>query len=96
MDYEGYFWADHDERCHGPIDTADMREKYPDGFEWTCCGDLGSAGGCKRGRHQADPCKSKKGSYSSESEDEVEEDDDTDDEEEEDDEEDNEDQDRDG
>jgi hypothetical protein len=36
-DYEGDFWTDHDENCHGVIDTDDMREEYPEGFIWTCC-----------------------------------------------------------
>jgi TATA-binding protein-associated factor Taf7 len=68
-DYEGDFWADHDEDCHGPIDTARNREQYPDGFVWTCCEKLGSESGCQLGRHQSNPEKSKKGKYESESED---------------------------
>lgn len=27
-------WPDHDERCHGPIDTKANRRDYPHGFEW--------------------------------------------------------------
>ena len=26
------FWTDHDEDCHGEIDTEEMREEYPEGF----------------------------------------------------------------
>lgn len=68
MDWDGDFWADHDENCHGTIDTAEMREVYPGGFLWTCCDEDGTEDGCRRGRHQADPSKSMKGSYESEAE----------------------------
>jgi hypothetical protein len=34
-DYEA--WPDHDERCHGPIDTDDNKREFPDSFEWSCC-----------------------------------------------------------
>lgn len=61
-DDESDFWADHDENCHGTIDSDWAREEYPDGFVWTCCDRLGTAPGCKRGRHQSNPEKSKKGS----------------------------------
>jgi hypothetical protein len=74
-DYESYSWADHDEDCHGTIDTNEMREDFPDGFAWTCCDKLGSEPGCKRGRHQSNPEKSKKGMWESESENSEEEDD---------------------
>ena len=79
MYYDDDFWADHDENCHGTIDTEDMREEFPDGFQWSCCEQLGTEPGCKRGRHQADPSKSMKGSYISESEDGGDDDSDTDD-----------------
>ncbi|KAK5993806.1 hypothetical protein PT974_07243 [Cladobotryum mycophilum] len=67
VDYDGDAWADHDERCHGTIDTDEMREEHPDGFVWSCCDKSGEEKGCKFGRHQADPAKSKKESYESES-----------------------------
>lgn len=70
-DYESDFWADHDENCHGTINTDEMREEFPDGFEWTCCEQLGSAPGCKLGRHESNPEKSKKGKYVSDSEDNI-------------------------
>ncbi|KAH7067471.1 hypothetical protein BKA63DRAFT_570770 [Paraphoma chrysanthemicola] len=36
-DYDGDFWADHDERIHGIIDSEESREEYPEGFVWDCC-----------------------------------------------------------
>ena len=45
VDYDG--WPDHDERCHGPIDTKANRREHPDGFVWSCCGAQGTfAEGC--------------------------------------------------
>ncbi|KAH6842187.1 hypothetical protein B0I37DRAFT_329367 [Chaetomium sp. MPI-CAGE-AT-0009] len=67
-DYDGDFWADHDERCHGVIDTDAMREEFPDGFVWDCCEKLGSEPGCRKGRHESHPDKKYK-RYESESED---------------------------
>ncbi|KAF5607006.1 uncharacterized protein FSUBG_5464 [Fusarium subglutinans] len=55
------FWADHDEDCHGEIDTPEMREEMPDGFRWMCCDKLGGRKGCTKGKHQADPAKSRRG-----------------------------------
>ncbi|KAJ5025211.1 hypothetical protein J3E72DRAFT_386423 [Bipolaris maydis] len=56
-DYENDFWADHDEDCHGIIDTPEMREDYPEGFMWTCCNKLGDAPGCKQTRHHPNRAK---------------------------------------
>lgn len=67
-DYDGDFWADHDERCHGVIDTDTMREDFPDGFVWDCCNRLGSEPGCQKGYHESNPEK-KCGQYGSEAED---------------------------
>ena len=53
VDDENDFWADHDEDCHGTIDTPEMREEYPEGFFWNCCDKPGTAEGCTRGRHRA-------------------------------------------
>jgi hypothetical protein len=39
-------WPDHDERCHGPIDTKANRRDFPDGFEWSCCGGNAAAPSC--------------------------------------------------
>ena len=44
-------FADHDEDCHGPIDTPEMRDMYPECFIYTCCDQDGSSVGCKTGRH---------------------------------------------
>jgi hypothetical protein len=61
VDDSGDFWADHDEDCHGEIDTPEMREECPDGFKWSCCSKLGGAKGCTKGKHQADPARSQRG-----------------------------------
>ncbi|KAJ3958837.1 hypothetical protein N0V92_004591 [Colletotrichum tropicale] len=61
VDDEGDFWADHDEDCHGKIDTDEMREEFPDGFRWDCCGQTGDAEGCHRGAHRSDQLVSKDG-----------------------------------
>ncbi|KAK3935499.1 hypothetical protein QBC46DRAFT_397417 [Diplogelasinospora grovesii] len=62
MDDDSSAWYDWDERCHGTMDSKENRKLYPDGFVWTCCDEEGSAPGCKYGRHQSNPEKSKKGS----------------------------------
>jgi hypothetical protein len=30
-------WPDHDENCHGPIDTEENRRDYPGSFIYPCC-----------------------------------------------------------
>jgi hypothetical protein len=57
VDWAGDSWADHDENCHGPIDTPEMREEFPDGFIWNCCDETGEAEGCKKARHRPDRTK---------------------------------------
>lgn len=48
------FWADHDEDCHGEIDTDEMREEFPEGFKWDCCNEKGDSDEyCEIGRHVA-------------------------------------------
>lgn len=32
VDWDNDFWADHDEDCHGPLDTDDNRVEYPEGL----------------------------------------------------------------
>jgi hypothetical protein len=49
VDWDGDFWADHDENCHGPIDTNSNRRGMPEGFVWTCCDKPGDACGCEKG-----------------------------------------------
>lgn len=51
VDWQSDAWADHDERCHGPIE--DMRDQCPEGFTWSCCDESGVELGCKVGRHEA-------------------------------------------
>lgn len=82
VDDEGGFWADHDEDCHGKIDTDEMREEFPDGFRWDCCGQTGDAEGCHRGAHQSDQLVSKDGISANQYESDEEEDDDNEDEDE--------------
>ncbi|KAI3319157.1 hypothetical protein HD806DRAFT_510167 [Xylariaceae sp. AK1471] len=53
VDHQGDVWADHDERCHGTIDTDENRIEFPEGFVWNCCDKVGYRGGCTRGRHNA-------------------------------------------
>ena len=48
VDYDE--WPDHDEDCHGPIDTKMNRRENPEGFRWSCCDALGTyAQGCEDG-----------------------------------------------
>ncbi|KAF2502911.1 hypothetical protein BU16DRAFT_23224 [Lophium mytilinum] len=51
FDDEADTWIDWDEDTHGPMDTTEHREEYPDGFRWTCCDDPGDYEGCESGRH---------------------------------------------
>lgn len=51
-DDESDFWADHDENCHGTIDSDWCRKEYPEELIYPCCDrDLNSTG-CVRGYHQ--------------------------------------------
>ncbi|KXN84879.1 hypothetical protein AN958_12009 [Leucoagaricus sp. SymC.cos] len=45
-------FADHDERVHGPMDTEQNRNDFPEGFIWSCCEGHGDAPGCVQDRHQ--------------------------------------------
>lgn len=38
------FWDDHDDDCHGPRDSDESREEYPEGFVW--CEYSTSKAGC--------------------------------------------------
>jgi hypothetical protein len=51
VDWEGGFWDDHDEECHGRIDTDDMRRECPDGFVWNCCDRKADNRGCTMSAH---------------------------------------------
>ena len=49
MDWNSDCWADHDENCHGPIDTEENRIEYPEGFLWNCCDEVnGDTPGCSK------------------------------------------------
>lgn len=53
LDYDGDFWADHDDDCHGnPEDFIDA-EDYAEGFIYSCCQKLGDAPGCQATTHKA-------------------------------------------
>ncbi|KAH7083770.1 hypothetical protein FB567DRAFT_446314 [Paraphoma chrysanthemicola] len=47
-DFDNDFWADHDDDCHGIIDS----EEYPEGYVWDCCQKRGDEVGCMVGRHR--------------------------------------------
>ncbi|KAH8778072.1 hypothetical protein BGZ57DRAFT_347927 [Hyaloscypha finlandica] len=47
------FWADHDEDCHGDIDSFIDDFDYAEGFKWSCCDELGDNEGCKSTKHKA-------------------------------------------
>ena len=51
MEVERDWWVDHDENCHGPINTDKNREEFPEGFRYDCCDQDGTAEGCNRGNH---------------------------------------------
>ncbi|KAL8803940.1 MAG: hypothetical protein Q9200_006025 [Gallowayella weberi] len=51
VDWDGGFWDDHDENCHGPIDDEDRRIEYPEGFIYDCCDRKGDSEGCETTRH---------------------------------------------
>ncbi len=49
VDEEGF--PDHDEDCHGPMDTDENRREFPESFIWNCCEMDGTSEGCETGRH---------------------------------------------
>ncbi|CAI6340737.1 unnamed protein product [Periconia digitata] len=52
-DYEAEFWADHDEDCHGVIDSDELRKEYPEGYTWSCYEQRGDVGEfCEHGPHE--------------------------------------------
>jgi hypothetical protein len=59
-DYDSDFWADHNEDCHGTIDSDFCRKEYPEGFIWSCCEKKGDEEGCRMSRHVSDPAKNKR------------------------------------
>lgn len=51
VDYASDFWADHDERCHGSMDSFVDDPDYEDGMIWSCCENALDEEGCERGKH---------------------------------------------
>ncbi|KAH8704078.1 hypothetical protein BGW36DRAFT_458210 [Talaromyces proteolyticus] len=47
-------FPDHDERCHGPMDTPENRENFPDRFVFECCDRTLEEEPCKVGWHVED------------------------------------------
>ncbi|KAF8969099.1 hypothetical protein BDZ97DRAFT_1654046 [Flammula alnicola] len=45
-------FVDWDSDTHGPIDTPENRDQYPENFTWTCCEEDGRSSGCVRGEHK--------------------------------------------
>ncbi|KAG4443386.1 hypothetical protein IFR05_001175 [Cadophora sp. M221] len=51
--YDGDFWADHDDNCHGDPASFEDDSDFADGFMWSCCQNSGDHEGCKTTRHKA-------------------------------------------
>ncbi|KAF7586147.1 hypothetical protein BBP40_009402 [Aspergillus hancockii] len=49
-DYD--FFVDHDEACHGVIDSDEMRKEYPEGFIYECCERNGEQEPCTTDWHR--------------------------------------------
>lgn len=45
-------FEDHDEYCHGPIDTESNRKDFPEKFFWNCCDNDGTSPGCEEDIHK--------------------------------------------
>lgn len=60
IDYQAPIWADDDEARYGNVDTKENRQEYPEGFVWDCCNVPGDEPGCKLGKHEANPMKSRR------------------------------------
>jgi hypothetical protein len=52
VDNASDFWDDHDEDCHGDMESFADDESYAEGFVWTCCGEYGEAEGCHSTAHK--------------------------------------------
>ncbi|KAF2734513.1 hypothetical protein EJ04DRAFT_436920, partial [Polyplosphaeria fusca] len=57
IDYGGDFWDAHDEDRDGIIDSEEIRDKYPQGFDWSCCYKNGKTAGRIVGKHRPDETK---------------------------------------
>ncbi|KAF3388757.1 hypothetical protein F1880_004361 [Penicillium rolfsii] len=45
-------WPDHDENCHGPIDTEENLRQYPESFTYQCCDRYGDEEPCVTDWHR--------------------------------------------
>ncbi|CAL5871770.1 uncharacterized protein PFLUO_LOCUS6023 [Penicillium psychrofluorescens] len=45
-------FADHDENCHGIIDTDEMRQEFPENFIYQCCDRNGAEEPCENDWHR--------------------------------------------
>jgi len=45
-------FADWDEICLGPIASEENQKRYPETFNWSCCGRIGSEHGCMLSQHR--------------------------------------------
>jgi hypothetical protein len=52
LESDADFWADHDENCHGEMDSLIDDPDFADGFVWTCCEMQGSAPPCRTTKHR--------------------------------------------
>ena len=53
VDYDADFWADHDEDCHGPMDSFGDDPDFAEGYVWSCYENNGDDEGCKSTKHKA-------------------------------------------
>lgn len=53
-------FADWDESCHGPMDTRENRNSFPENFIWSCCDEPSFGEGCVNGEHKAAAAARKK------------------------------------
>lgn len=51
IDYDSDCWADHDERCHGRLETLVNDPTYVDGCMWDCCKEPIDEPGCTLSMH---------------------------------------------
>ncbi|KAI9036442.1 uncharacterized protein KD926_001785 [Aspergillus affinis] len=54
---EDDFFVDHDENCHGPMDTEENRMAYPEGFIYECCNGNGKEPCTTDWHREAEPMK---------------------------------------
>ena len=58
MKHDDDIWADTDDWMEP--DSEEMREEFPEGFEWSCCQKQIDKPGCEKGKHEAHPDRSKR------------------------------------